>query len=390
MNNNKFIIAVAGSGKTTFLVNEALKNLDEKILITTYTEANEAEIRKKIMQKKNCIPPNITVQTWFSFLLQHGVRPFQGSVNDILWEQDIKGMLLSEGKSAGKKDNNGDLLLINGYPQYWGEEYFRKHYFSSNWKIYSDKISKFVYNINNITNGDVISRVTRIYSQVFIDEVQDLAGFDLELIKALFKSSSKVLLVGDPRQVTYFTHHSRKHKKKYGNGRVKEFLQDNCKSLLSDNSIDEATLKKSHRNNKSICDFSSKLYPNYEKAEPCECVDCRNPKSEHEGVFIVRPVDVDSYLEKYKPVQLRWSRSVEVNTKYEVCNFGESKGQTHTRVIIFPTDRMREWLLDNDSELHDGARAKFYVALTRARYSAAIVYDYNDNEINGAVKYKVG
>lgn len=45
--NNRLLIAAAGSGKTTFLVDEALKQKEGKILITTYTQANEEEIRKK-------------------------------------------------------------------------------------------------------------------------------------------------------------------------------------------------------------------------------------------------------------------------------------------------------------------------------------------------------
>lgn len=77
---NKVIIASAGSGKTTRLVSDAIQLKDRKILITTYTQANEAEIRKKIIEKNKCIPTNITIQTWFSFLLKHGVRPYQGKL----------------------------------------------------------------------------------------------------------------------------------------------------------------------------------------------------------------------------------------------------------------------------------------------------------------------
>ena len=47
MNNNSFVIAAAGSGKTTLLVKTALENPDKSILITTYTESNEQEIRDK-------------------------------------------------------------------------------------------------------------------------------------------------------------------------------------------------------------------------------------------------------------------------------------------------------------------------------------------------------
>ena len=99
MGNNNLTIAAAGSGKTTYLVNEALGKKDGRILITTYTEANEAEIRKKIVTKVGCIPENIIVKTWFSFLLQHGVRPYQGGV----YQKTIKGMVLVNSQSRGSQ-----------------------------------------------------------------------------------------------------------------------------------------------------------------------------------------------------------------------------------------------------------------------------------------------
>lgn len=33
----------------------------------------------------------------------------------------------------------------------------------------------------------------------------------------------------------------------------------------------------------------------------------------HDGVFLVRPDDIDAYLEKFKPMQLREKRTVKVN-----------------------------------------------------------------------------
>ena len=47
-----------------------------------------------------------------------------------------------------------------------------------------------------------MDRISRIFSHILVDEVQDLAGYDLELLKLFLKSCSSVLLVGDPRQVT--------------------------------------------------------------------------------------------------------------------------------------------------------------------------------------------
>ncbi len=222
--NNKLTIAAAGSGKTTFLVEEALKQKEGKILITTYTQANEAEIRKKIIEKNKCIPENVTVQTWFSFLLQHGVRPFQG----VLFEKKIKGLTLVNSQSG-----------IKGYtktkqPIYFGEEKeFEKHYFSNALKIYSDKLSKFVFRCNEKSNGNVIDRISRIYSHIFIDEVQNLAGYDLELLKLFFNCSSTTQLVGDPRQGTYSTNSAPKNKQ-FKKANIVNFFTDQIDNLTKD------------------------------------------------------------------------------------------------------------------------------------------------------------
>ncbi len=101
----------------------------------------------------------------------------------------------------------------NGFPVYHKEENIQKHYFTDTFKIYSDKLSKFVFRCNQKSDGAVIDRLSRIYSHIFVDEVQDLAGYDLELLKLLFGSVSNILMVGDPRQVIYLTHNESKFKK---------------------------------------------------------------------------------------------------------------------------------------------------------------------------------
>lgn len=74
---NKLIIAAAGSGKTIYIVNEALREPTRKTLITTFTDANEREIIKKFYELNGSVPSHVVVQTWFSFLLERGVKPFQ-------------------------------------------------------------------------------------------------------------------------------------------------------------------------------------------------------------------------------------------------------------------------------------------------------------------------
>lgn len=374
MNKNRLIIAAAGSGKTTYLVKEALSLKEGNILITTFTEANENEICNKILKKRKYIPKNITVQTWFSFLLQHGVRPYQGIMSNDLFDKRI-GFCLFEGKSGLRFRDK------KGRPTYWGEADFNQFYFTKDFKIYSDKIAKFVFECNERTNNEIISRLTRIYSHIFIDEVQDLAGWDLELLKLLFKSPSYVQMVGDPRQGTYSTNDSSMHKK-YRNGRIKNFIEDKCKKKIC--TIDQESLNKSHRNNKSICAFSSKIYPEHIECEPCDCEKCRKYTPEHTGVFLVKKEDVNAYCEKYKPVTKLHYREAE----YPDLNYGTSKGLGFDRVLIYPTDKIRRYLKNGNLAEIETVQAKFYVAVTRARHSVGIVCNYDGGDyIEGIEKY---
>lgn len=362
MKTNKLIIAAAGAGKTRFLVKEALKKKNANILITTYTQVNEEEIYKKIVKIKKYIPENITIQTWFSFLLQHGVRPYQGC----LFEKKISGMFFTQKKSA----------------LYCKEENIQKYYFTDTFKIYSDKLSKFVFKCNQESNGAVIDRLSRVYSHIFLDEVQDLAGYDLELLKLLFKSKSTLLMVGDPRQVIYLTHHEGRYVQ-YAHGLIKEFIKKECKNINCE--IDENSLNVSYRNNQKICDFSAKLYPCYNS-----CKSMQNNKTEHDGVFLVKMEDVEKYLQKYNPLQLRLNKNTKgIYKNYGVLNFGESKGLSFDRVLILPTIDMCKWLKNNNQKLKDKTRAQFYVAITRAKYSVGIVYNYcDDTNIDGVIKYQ--
>lgn len=73
--DKKVIFAVAGSGKTTHIVNSLSDN--KRSLIVTYTTANYENLRKKITIKFNGIwPANITLMTYFSFLYGFCYKPF--------------------------------------------------------------------------------------------------------------------------------------------------------------------------------------------------------------------------------------------------------------------------------------------------------------------------
>lgn len=363
---NKLIIAAAGSGKTTTLVHDALAQT-ERVLITTFTQANEQEIKKKIIEVNGCIPEHITVQTWFAFLLKHGVRPYQGKLID----KRVKGLLLINGLSGVKYTGKFG-------PVYYKEETeMEQHFFTKDMKIYSDKLAKFVVRSQVKSDGALINRLSNIYSQIYIDEVQDLSGYDLEILKLLFTSSTSVTLVGDPRQGTYVTNNAAKNKK-FQKGKIVHFFEDKF-----DIETDDTSLTVNYRCNADICSLSNKLFPGYTGASSGN-----QTSTDHDGVFLIKEADVESYLAKYNPIQLRDNKKTIVNENYNSINYGESKGLSFDRILIYPTKPITDWLLNNQAELADTSRAKFYVALTRARYSVAIIHNFKDEtNIEGITKY---
>lgn len=353
---NKLIIAGAGSWKTSFIVDSALE-IKESLLITTFTEANEEEIKKKIIEKNKYIPKNITIQTWFSFLLQHWIKPYQWWIFD----KSVNWLILVEWQSAVKFVNKKWIKIC------FKEEETEKHYFSNDSKIFSDKLSKFVIKADKCNNWEVINRITSLFNHIFIDEVQDLAGYDLELIKLLFDSKSDILLVWDPRQVTYLTHHESKYWK-YKDGKIAEFINSECKKGICE--IDTTSFNHSYRNNNHICSFSAKLYPWFPA-----CISKQSITSWHDWIFLIPSCYVEDYIKKYNPQVLKYEKS-----EFPELNYGISKWLWFNRVLIYPTEKIKKYLLDWNLDNIKSIIPKFYVAITRAVFSVWIVYDYKDWE----------
>ena len=119
-----------------------------------------------LLKKYRCVPSNVTILPWFSFLLEHGVRPFQGA--------------------AGFKDMQFTGIQIN--PE--GRNYYKRptlrYYCNSSNAIYAAKLPELALHCNEQGGGAVLQRLQRIFDAVLIDEVQDMAGYDYEFIKILF------------------------------------------------------------------------------------------------------------------------------------------------------------------------------------------------------------
>lgn len=364
--SNKIIIASAGSRKTTYIVNNALSCKDENILILTYTLENINQIRSYIIRKAGFIPSNITIQSWYSFLLQECVRPYQ---NFVYQEKRIESILFPE-----------DLHSFKQSRQYIKKSNIKNYFLVKGKYIINEHLSEFACICNKESNGKVINRLEEIYSSIFIDEVQDISGYDFDLIELLLESNINCHFVGDCRQATYFTTCSPKYKKFKGKNIINLFNDWKKQDLCS---IEEKN--DCYRSNQLICDFADKIYP---KLNPT--ISYNKEQTGHDGLFLVRTNQVLSYTENYKPTILRWDKDSKTQD-LEAKNFGTTKGQTFERVLIFPTDGFKKYLTDGNltkvkrkkrtngtvkEEIKDAFHlAKFYVAITRARSSVAFVFD---------------
>lgn len=354
--NNKVLISAAGSGKTTFIVNHALSQKKNKVLILTYTTDNLKQIKKKLIKKAGTIPSNITVKSWFSFLLTEGTRPYQNILYD---KKRIKSIHFTQGKST----------------RYIKKSNIEKYYFKDGQYIYPDKISDFVCRCNKKAGNIVIDRLESMFDYIYIDEVQDLAGYDFDILDLLLSSKLNLVLVGDNRQATYFTNYSPKYKKFKGKNILDLFKDWEEKKKCS---IDYRT--ECYRCNQIICDFADSLYPQMENT-----ISENHKKTRHDGLFTITKKDIDKYIKKYNPQLLRYDRRTKLPGT-NIMNFGESKGLTFDRVLIVPNGKIKKFLKTGDYKHIEKSKAKFYVAITRAKYSVAFIYDGQVN-VNNISRY---
>jgi len=339
--SNRVIVASAGSRKTTIIVEQALAIRDKKVLITTYTNENVEQINSYLIKQNGCIPPNVTVVSWFRFLLQDGVRPYQNHMTD-----------------KGRIENINFIARPNRFTK---KVDVSKYYLTEGNNIYSDRVTDFICQCDQNSKGLVIKRLEKIYAHIFIDEVQDLAGFDLEFLERLLSSSISIVTVGDPRQATFSTNNSSKNKQ-FKRSHILEWIK--AKEALKLFVVEERA--DCYRSNQAICDYADALFPTLPKTISKNC-----EVTEHDGVVCIKASEVLAYFDKYKPVVLRYSKVTDT-MNLPAHNIGTTKGRTYDRVLIFPTEPMKKYLKTKDIS-KAGDLAKLYVAVTRAKYSVAFV-----------------
>lgn len=345
--SNKAIVASAGSGKTEELVIRALSVPPvQRVLLTTFTDNGANEIRARLNKKAGITPANIEVIPWLTFLLRHGVKPYQ---NPTLGLNLVGGLHFDPRVSRPKKTD------------------IRRYYLDPSGNVYREFLAELAILLNEKSEGAVINRISGIFDHLYFDEIQDISARDFEFLELVMMSPTTVTVSGDPRQGTFSTTQSRTNRTLTKSNIVKWIDALQAKGM-----IEKEVHRHSLRCNQAICDFSDALYPDLDKTQS------RNSKvTGHDGIFLVKTADVLSYAAKHSPQLLVWDK----NSKtfgLEGRNMGDVKGLTYDRIIINPTITMVEYLTSG-AELAGVTRAKFYVGVTRARYSVAIILDKPGN-----------
>lgn len=369
--NNQVVFAAAGNGKTYSIcecAQEAINIGNKCVLLISYTNEGIRSLEKEYRrQNQGMLDERIIIKSWYSFLLSEFIKPYQCLLQlKYKYYKDEYEFIFPENYIRSI------AFYETAQPARWYKETHFQYYINGGRDIISDRTSQLAFKCNEDSEGKVIDRMESIYSHVFIDELQDYAGWDLEIIKLLFASAMQIKCVGDHKQVTYRTNNSMKNRQ-YRDEAIRIFFTELEQIQLC--SIVYA--KTTRRFNQEICDFINTIHADADSTVKADIL-LSQEKIEHRGVYMIDIKYLEFYCAVYEPVILRFNRSVDVPFPHscQVFNYGGSKGATYERTVIIPVGTSLPFLTKQTYISADQTRSKFYVACTRARHS--VVFAVNN------------
>ena len=177
--DKKLMLAVAGAGKTTYIIKKVCVEY-RKVLVITYTDANYNNIISKLRDQNNgVIPEGVSVFKYFTFLYRFCYKPF---LSDYV---GAKGINYESNKNRYANSNN------------WN------YYLDSCDRLYSNRITLLLDKTDVVK--DVQNRIKKYFDCIVFDEVQDISGRDFNFLEELMKIDMSMLFVGDFYQHIYNT-----------------------------------------------------------------------------------------------------------------------------------------------------------------------------------------
>ena len=330
MDNKRLIHAVAGSGKTTKIIESI--DPQKRNLILTYTETNQNTIRAKLIDKFSYIPESTFIFGVFEFLYSFCLVPYLG--------KRPKGINFDY-ETQGKIDNNS---------------------IDTTGRIIQNQLSKslmrgeLIYKKNNIPfDNSYLERIDKFFDCIYVDECQDFESDDFDWLLSLSNLNAEVSLLGDFYQKTFST--SRRGNK--GKGVHSNF--DNWIKVISDSGfeIDLSSLSKSYRCPKIVCDFI------VEKLS-IEISSQLEEKYSAQITLIDSQDKIESIMTDDNIMKLFYQKSYDYDCKSQ--NWGDSKGSEYENVcVVLNPTTYKLFAADRLNELSSQTKSKFYVACTRTR-----------------------
>ena len=366
---NELWIAGAGSGKTHKIIQDAIEVIEAggRALVVTYTMSNQAELRSRFVEVYGRNSDNFVVKGLFSFYLEDLVRPYQ----NVVFPERIITTAFTE-QNPHLRPGTTNWLPNRG--EKIGDTLNPLHFLTPcKTKAYTGLLAKLAVRVATKSKNAAAKRLKDIYQRVFFDEVQDLVGWDYDVIKALNKvMPDSLCCVGDFRQTIYTTTFG--HKAPQTPSEKIKYFQNLNFELLS--------LPMNRRCIQEICELSDTIHPGlYEKTRSAVEV-LPAEVAHHYGAFVIRPSQVSSYLAIFNPQVLRWSSVMGrdyLPATLSCHTFGSSKGLGFDRVLIISPEKHLKYLSGDykvfDKDKTEESRNKLYVAITRARYSLAFVVE---------------
>ncbi len=336
--DKRVILAVAGSGKTQHIIDKL--DVDSRALIVTYTVNNTKNLKKRILRKLGVIPKGVRVYTYFSFLMSFCVRPIIGN------KVKIRGVTYEDPPQYAKRTSP-------------------PHYITKSRCLYHNRISKFMIDFDGVK--EISERIEKYFDFFCIDEVQDFAANDFNLLCQLANTNVEMLLVGDYFQHTFDTSRD---------GTTQRSLHKDYAKYLGQlkgagYEIDTDTLSHSYRCSPTVCQFVSDSIGIPIESHREDSVNIE---------LIVDLVKIDEILKDDSVIKLFYSNS----RKYLgwTDNWGNTKGLDDFEdiCIVLNPNSFRAYTKGELHKLASSTLNKFYVACTRAKGN---IYFVSQNLLDG-------
>lgn len=326
--DKRVVFAVAGSGKSSEIINRI--EADSRALVVTYTENNTKQLKRRIIQKFGFIPEGVRVYTYFTFLYSFCFRPlfsYELGIKGISFHHPNKRVLFSKKNS-------------------------REHYIDNTDRIYHHRIAKLILESGEVRK--VSERIEKFFDLVLIDEVQDFAANDFNLLCDLAKTNVNLLLVGDFYQHTFKTSIDGNVQKNLHND-----FDDYCQKLVKAGYVlDLELLSHSYRCSPTVCEFVSSEIG-------IEIASYRTDEVEISEV--VDQQDIEHVCKDNTVIKLFFRSSNEYALYSD--NWGATKGidDFDDVCVVLNATSMKAFRKGELHKLAPTTRNKLYVACTRAK-----------------------